>query len=158
MRLDKHLKTVYEFRKATGLPTCSLHDCEYETHRQVTLEEIIEAADGVTDSIVTLAGIALDAEPRRSSMATSVIERIDNAMTHIGFKPDACMKIVHDANMSKLCKPDEVEKTIDYYNSIGVSCDTEVMNGELVAVYCKEDTTDKHGKFYPAKKLLKCIN
>jgi len=32
------------------------------------------------------------------------------------------------------------------------------MNGELVAVYCKEDTTDKHGKFYPAKKLLKCIN
>lgn len=157
-RTDEYLQQVADFRDAVGLPLNSLGECDYKTHQHVTLEELIEAADGLTDSIVTLAGIALDAPVKQSSAAAAVIDRIDAAMTHIGFKSTACMDIVHDANMSKLCKPEEVKPTIEHYSMLGVESEPRMTDSGLIAVYCAKTVTAKDGKFYPAKKLLKCIN
>lgn len=157
-KTNKYLSMVRDFRKAVNLPLDSGPDCDFKTHKAVTLEELEEMADGATDSIVTLAGIALDADVKTSSMAIAAIDNIVEAMEKAGLIPDACMNIVQAANMSKLCKLDEVQPTIDKYNQIGVECDeVEVADG-LYAIYCVKTATGKDGKFYPAMKLLKCIN
>lgn len=149
---------VRDFRKAVNLPLDSGKDCDFKTHKAVTLEEIEEMADGATDSIVTLAGIALDSDVMTSSMAIAAIDNIVDAMEKAGFIPDACMDIVQAANMSKLCKLDEVQPTIDKYNKIGIQCHEKAVSDGLYAVYCDMTATGKDGKFYPAKKLLKCVN
>lgn len=152
------LNKIKEFREATGLPINSGEKCDYKTHIAVTLEEVIEAADGLTDSLVTIGGIALDAPEAQSINAQSAMMRIGHAMTHIGFRPRACMDIVHSANMSKLCRGEELTGTIQKYAQIGVKTEYREVSDDLFAVYCTETVTAHDGKFYPAKKLLKCVN
>lgn len=158
MNTQYALEKVKEFRIATGLPINSGDECDYKTHAAVTLEECVEAADGLTDTIVTLGGIALDATEYKQHAARDVIERITTAMTHIGFRPRACIDIVHAANMSKLCRGEELTGTIQKYAQLGVKTEYKEVSDDLFAVYCAETVTCHDGKFYPAKKLLKCIN
>jgi hypothetical protein len=157
-KTEEYIKMVYDFRDAVGLPIASGIDCDMDTHKAVTIEELVEAADGMTDSIVTLAGIALDAQPYEASLAINAIDNIVCAMETAGFIPTACMNIVQEANMSKLCKPDEVNPTIEKYKVLGVKCSKSEVSDGLYAVYCDENITGIDCKFYPAKKLLKCIN
>ena len=155
---DKYIQQVADFRLATNLAVNSGEGWNKKQHIAITLEELIEAADGMTDSIVTFAGIALDAPVKKSSQAVAVIERIHQAMIHIGFKPDACMDIVHAANMSKVCKADEVQPTKNHYNMIGVECYDKPTDDGLSSVHVAKDVTAKDGKYYEQGKLLKCIN
>lgn len=158
MNINRMMEQVEEFRRATALPVYTGAECDIDTHRAVIREELEEAVDGLTDSIVTLAGLALDGPEGADKAASDAVARIVLAMQHIGFRPNECMDIVHAANMSKLCSDDEVDPTIQYYAELGVECTKdEVSQGEW-AIKCAETVIGFDGKEYKSKKLLKCIN
>lgn len=152
------IEQVKQFRTAVGLPIGSGQNCRIETHRAVIKEELIEAADGMTDTLVTLAGLALDGDEKQSLAAKRQMFYIYDAMIATGFNPEACMNIVHEANMSKLCREQDVKPTQQKYGMAKVDSYVREVSEGVFAVYSEKCQTCHHGKFYPAHKLLKAYN
>ena len=76
----------------------------------------------------------------------------------IGGDADKDMQEVYRSNMSKFCtNKDELEKTINYYNRIGIKV---YGGGEFPYAYVKSLSTQigANGRSYPKDKFLKCIN
>jgi len=158
MSINSILNQVKQFREATGLPVDSGKKCDMDTHRAVIKEELIEAADGMTDTIVTLAGAYWDADDSTSIASLILIEGVIESMKNIGLDPDECMAIVHEANMSKLCRYFDIDPTFEKYKSIGVESYLNQVNDKDFALYSSQDQRDNEGKFYPKHKLLKAHN
>lgn len=155
------LQQSIEFRTTTGLPVAS-EKPDFKTHKAVILEELKEAADGLTDSIVTISGLLVDyplsGAAHSKEVALKHIQGLIEAMQDIGFDPYACVDKVQAANMSKVCTADNVEKTEEKYSALGVKTFRRELSSGFFGVFCAEDVTGVDGKFYPANKLLKSID
>ena len=158
MSINKLIDQVKEFREAVGLPIGSGENCAIGTHRAVIKEELIEAVDGLTDTLVTLAGLALDGDEKEANFARANMGYIHDAMSIAGFNPEACMNIVHKANMSKLCSEHDVKPTQQKYGMLKVESYVKQISHATWAVYSSQCQTGDDGKFYPAHKLLKAYN
>lgn len=158
MNTTEHLNQTENFRSATGLP---LNASEYvfASSAACTIEEFTELADAMGDSIVTIAGIALQCTDQNIiDECIWKIENIRNAAKIVGIDIDAVMNKIYTANMSKLCNSiDEAVETQTAYLLDGVNSYIEPV-GEYFAVYSEFNQTSISGKYFPSNKLLKNIN
>ena len=157
-QIEDFINKVKTFRGVTGLSLNS-ENPNMDTHRQVIMEEVEEAADALADTIVTCLGLYLDTQD--SCKKTEMIYMAQNsirAAALLGFDINKVMDKVQAANMSKVCPSMDVAKqTKKYYHSIGVEAYIRDMPNGSFAVFSSEDQKGSNGKNFPAHKLLKSI-
>lgn len=158
MKIERFLEQTKEFRSSTGLPI----DYSYNVlsaSAACTIEEFTELADAMGDSIITLAGIALQCtDEAKIDICIDKIKDISSAAELLKIDIKAVMDKIYTANMSKLC--DTEQQAIDTQSAYildGINSYVEPV-GDYFAVYSDDNQTSMSGKFFPRSKLLKNLD
>lgn len=158
MNTELFIAQTKEFRSSTGLPLSSSYSV-LTASAACTTEELTELADAMGDSIVTLAGIALQCtDEAKIDICIDKIKDIETAAALLKIDIKTVMNKIYTANMSKLCDTEQQAiETQSAYILDGVNSYVEPV-GDYFAVYSDDNQTSTDGKFFPRGKLLKNLD
>lgn len=159
MNTETHLQQSLELRTALGAPLNSGENTDIRSHSGIILEELQEAADGLIDSIVTIAGFYNDKnDPETSKPLLNQIENLRKAIVVAGFSEEYIANEVQRANLSKRCETlDIAERTQLKYLGDGVDTIIKKMPDGQYMVYSSKDQVSHSGKVFMKNKFLKSV-